>query len=233
LVLTLGLTASGLASPVTAQSDPAASPSVSPIAFGEPQPLAAGTYEGSLGSGRWTVVVPEGWEWFYDVLWSDLGTPGTYEDVGGPGEVALGWWQADNVYVDPCHWSDSLAEPPVGPTADDLTAALAAQVGRDGPEPTDVTIGGYPAQRLEQTVPADLAACDEGAYKLFTTGDEAFGSGPEPYGPDAGSILTAYVLDVEGDRDVLLTWHLPDASDEDLAELEAMLESMVIERAAG
>ena len=54
-----------------------------------------------------------------------------FRKVGGPGEVALGWWLVDNVFTDPCHWKDSLAYPPVGPSVDDLAAAFAAQVGRD------------------------------------------------------------------------------------------------------
>ena len=96
--------------------------------------------------------------------------PGTFEDVGGPGEVAFGWWEVANVFADPCHWKDSLADPPVGPTVDDLaTAFLGAGRTRRVRIRRDVVLGGLPAKRIELSVPADLdvATCDEGVYREF------------------------------------------------------------------
>ena len=65
--------------------------------------------------------MPEGWEWFYDILWAGLGTPGSFEQLGGPGEVALGWWQADDVFTDPCHWQEVARRrgPRWGPSVDE------------------------------------------------------------------------------------------------------------------
>jgi hypothetical protein len=224
---------------------PAASPSPSPSAvkrFGMPGPLDPGRYSGPLipgpvGGARWAVTIPEGWEWFYDVLWSDLGVPGTYQDVGGPGAVAFGWWEVANVFADPCHWQDSLADPPVGPTVDDLATAFLGQVGRDASGPTDVVLGGLPATRIELTVPADLdvTSCDDGVYRDFLAPGErmTLTGQDQPYLPwdphTGGRVDVSYILDIDGSRVLLRTWHLPDASEEDLRELEAMLESIVIE----
>ena len=201
----------------------------------EPEALPAATYSGPLLAGRaerWTVTVPEGWEKFYEIIWSDLGTPGTYLDSGGPGEVAFGWWQVDNVFTDPCHWQDSLADPPVGPTVDDLTTAFAEQVGRDGSGPTDVTFGGVPAKRVELSLPADLdvTTCDEGVYREFLGAGESL-TLPEDNSEKphmAGRTDVLYVLDIDGSRWLMRTWRHPESSAEDLAEMEAMLASIRI-----
>ena len=219
---------------------PAPSPSPSPSAVPlppDPAQVAPGTYAGPLLAGRaerWTVTVPEGWEKVYETLWSDLDGMNDYRKVGGPGEVALGWWQVDNVFTDPCHWKDSLADPPVGPTVDDLAAAFAAQVGRDGLDPTDVTFGGLPAKKIELSVPADLdvTTCDEGVYREFLSPGESLtlAADVDPAKPHmAGRTDVLYVLDIGGTRWLMRTWRHPDSSAEDLAEMEAMLASIVID----
>ena len=201
--------------------------------FGEPGALAAGTYSGPLGPAQWTVTVPEGWEWFYDILWADLDGLPDYQHLGGPGEVALGWWEVESVFADPCHWKSSLLDPPVGATVDELASAFAGQVGRDGSEPTDVVLGGYPARRVELSTPADLdvASCDEGAYREFLRPGESpsVPPGPEETPIAGGQFHVLYILDVGGARWVLRTWHRTDASAQNLAELETMLASIVID----
>ena len=201
--------------------------------FGEPGALAAGTYSGPLGPAQWTVTVPEGWEWFYDILWADLDGLPDYQHLGGPGEVALGWWEVENVFADPCHWKSSLLDPPVGATVDELASAFAGQVGRDGSEPTEVVLGGYPARRVELSTPADLdvASCDEGAYREFLRPGESpsVPPGPEETPIAGGQFHVLYILDVGGARWVLRTWHRTDASAQNLAELETMRASIVID----
>ena len=70
-----------------------------------------------------------------------------------------------NLVADGCH--SSWAEPPVGPSVDDLTTALAAlspfQVTSP---PSDVTIYGYDGKHLEWTVP-DLPVTGEGDHQKF------------------------------------------------------------------
>jgi hypothetical protein len=216
---------------------PSPSPSPSAVPFPYPGALAPGTYSGLLGAGRWTVTVPEGWEWFFDILWSDLGTLGTYLDPGGPGEVAFGWWDVANVFTDPCDWKDSVADPPVGPTVDDLATAFAEQVGRAGVM-TDVTFGGYPAKRIELSVPADfdVATCDEGVYHEFLSPGEALPPAVKAVDPAkphmAGRTDVLYILDLDGTRWMMRTWHHPESSPEDLAEMEAMLASIRIDAPA-
>ena len=109
---------------------PAPSPSPSPSAAPlprDPAPLAPGTYSGPFLAGRagsGPSPSPRDGRSSTSILWSDVDGLSEYSHVGGPGEVALGWWDVDNVFTDPCHWQDSLADPPVGPTVDDLATAF-------------------------------------------------------------------------------------------------------------
>src|SRR5688572_231424 len=82
--LALGVTIVPRGPDIGAAPAPSPSPSPSPSAIPFPpepaSPLAPGTYSGALFGDRaeqWTVTVPEGWEKFFGILWSDLGTPGT------------------------------------------------------------------------------------------------------------------------------------------------------------
>ena len=104
------------------------------------------------------------------------------KDRGGPGEVAVANWIIANVYTDPCQWQGSLLSPAIGPTVDDLASALVAQKGRNATAPTDVTLGGYPAKRIEWSIPADLdrATCDEGVIRTWVApGEDAAHSTPD------------------------------------------------------
>ena len=214
---------------------PAPSPSPSPspaLLEGYGPSLAAGTYYGPIwdGPGQWTVTVPEGWEEFYSILWADVDGVSTPPTAGGPGEIAVGWELVTNVFADPCHWQDSLLDPPVGSTVDDLAAAFAERVGGVASGPKDVVFGGYPAKRIELSVPADLdvANCDEGSYRDFLVSGEALSQWTET--PDiAGRMNVLYILDIDGTRYVMQTRQRPDASEEDLTELDAILASIVID----
>jgi hypothetical protein len=223
-------------SPATSAA-PSPDPSASPVP--EAVALEPGTYHGPMVGGlpgEWTVTVPDGWEKFYEILWKDLDGVADYRDLGGPGEVALGWWTVDNVFTDPCHWKDSLADPPVGPSVDDLVDALANQAGRTSSGPaTDVILGGQPAKRIELLVEsgADPATCDEGVSRDFLYPGESLDIGqPEllrALSPIMGERIVLYVLDLAGTRWLLRTWHAPDASAQDLADLEAMLASIRVD----
>lgn len=123
----------------------------------------------------------------------------------------------------------------MGPTVDDRVNALADQPGHDPSDPTDVTLGGHPAKRIELVVEAGFhpATCDDGFYRLFLAPGEALAIGqPELFSssnPTAGQRDVMYVLDLAGTRWLLWTWHDPDASEQHLAELDAMLASIAID----
>ena len=140
---------------------PAPSPSPSPspaLLEGYGPSLAAGTYRQPLGTGTWTVTVPEGWEEFYGILWKDVDEVSTPPTAGGPGAVALGWWTVGNAFTDSCHWKDSLADPPIGPTVDDLVTAFLSQTGVVGIGP-DRRGPRRPASEADRPIGARRSRC--------------------------------------------------------------------------
>jgi hypothetical protein len=140
----------------------------------------------------------------------------------------MGWWNVRNLTNDPCRrTSMGELDPPIGPSADDLASGLVEQAGGNASEPTDVNVGGYPARRLELSLPADLewGAC-EGAY--FTRWVDVDGTGG---GNNLGDGLRniMYIIDVEGSRILIDTAYLPETSAQDLAEAEQIIASMRFE----
>jgi hypothetical protein len=223
----------------------AASPTMTPRPSSTPKPTAAasatvldfpgvsddvapGTYLWGAGDATpadITFTLPAGWM-------SRYGIP--HKDRGGPGEIAVGNWIIANVYTDSCQWQGSLLSPAIGPTVDDLASALIAQKGRNATEPTDVTLDGYPAKRVELSIPTDLdrATCDEGVIRTWVAPgeDTALVNETENLGMHPGQLNVVYIVDVNGERLVIDTWHMPGTSAADLAELDAILASMRIGR---
>jgi hypothetical protein len=226
-----------------AGGEPSASPSPTPTPA--PTPTAAASAGVTEFPGYSDVVAPGTYVWRADGMTTPVDITFTipsgwmsryaipHKDRGGPGEIAVGNWIVSNVYADPCRWQGSLLDPPVGPTVDDLASALVAQTGRNATAPTDVTLGGYPAKRVELSIPADIdvASCDEGVIRTSVSpGDDATHSSPntENLGMHPGQLDVVYIVDVDGDRLVIDTWHMPGTSAADLAELDAILASMRI-----
>lgn len=167
-----------------------------------------------------TVTVPDGWPTISGFLYTGRGT--TFDDT----TATLSHWTVHNVYPDPCHWTDSLPDPPVGPTVDDLANALAAQVGRDGTAPVDVTIDGYHGKWVMLSVAPDFnqEQCDNGDFKTWSSGNFPGDNGGFLYGP--GQRDSVYIVDVDGERVVIHTTYLPGTPEADRAELSAIIESI-------
>jgi hypothetical protein len=75
-------------------------------------------------------------------------------------------------------------------------------------------------------VPAELdfATCDDGQFWVWSTGDGQliYSQGPE-------GRFHLWILDVDGRRVVVMTHDFPGTPPDDLAELEAIVESIEIE----
>lgn len=133
----------------------------------------------------------------------------------------------------------SWADPPVGPSVDNLAAALADLAPFRVSPPKDVTVYGYSGKYLELTVP-NLPVEDQGDDRRFTTcmggdlkswvaaidtepGDAYYGyTGP-------GYTEEFWILDVEGTRLMIVAGRSPDSPRKDLAEQRAILDSIRIE----
>jgi hypothetical protein len=135
----------------------------------------------------------------------------------------------------------SWADPPVGPSVDDLAAALADLAPfQVTSSPTDVTIDGYRGSNLELTVP-DLpvegegddrrfAGCAEGSLKSWVAAfDTAPGDAFYGYNAEPGRTEEFWIMDVDGTRLMIEANWSPASPGEDVAEMRAILDSIRIE----
>jgi hypothetical protein len=136
-----------------------------------------------------------------------------------------------NLVTDGCR--DHLAaDPPVGPTVDDLATALSElEPFEVTTPPEDVTIYGYHGKHLEWTVP-DIAfdRCDAGDVRSWVAPIDVAEPGDAFYGyTGPGYTEEFWILDVEGTRLMIAAERSPGSPTEDLAEQRAILDSIRIE----
>jgi hypothetical protein len=181
--------------------------------------LAAGSYYFDdryyINATRLTFTVPAGWTADEDL----------FKNRHEPGEVELTTWVLTHVFSDVCQWG-TLVD--AGTTVDEFITAVLEQDGWEASEPTDITLGGFPGKRIELTVPADLdtATCTNGILRYWP------GPGPDLSTGDCcnppGNTDSVYVVDVAGNRLVVIARHYPGTSAQDLAELQGVLDSIEI-----
>ena len=131
----------------------------------------------------------------------------------------------------------SPLDPPVGPTVNDLAAALAELAPfRVTSPPTGVTMHGYRGKHLELTVP-DLPVEDTPEGLEFPKcEDRNLTSWVSPWDPvegfyghsGAGYTEEFWILDVEGTRLVIVAHATPNASAEAIAERRGVIDSIRI-----
>jgi len=130
------------------------------------------------------------------------------------------------------------ADPPVGPSVDDLADALADLAPfRVTSPPEEVTIYGYSGKRLELTVPdlpvegsADdrrFPGCVDGGLHSWIA--PHLGGAFNGYNAEPGRTEELWILDVEGTRLLIEANWSPPSPPEDVAEMRAILDSIRIE----
>jgi hypothetical protein len=186
--------------------------------------IEPGTY--LMPSDAWSVTdfsvpFPEGWSVQYGHVFHKHG-----DEADEFGFYAV---VVDEIFDDPCHGDGVPVE--VGPGVDDLVAALHEQPGVEVSDPVDTTLGDHPATRVDFAVPVgtDLKDCrlfDDGVEGLqiwkSVPADKYFVLG-------ADMPASAFILDVDGERQVFLTQHHTATSEDDLAELQTVLDSIRID----
>jgi hypothetical protein len=175
--------------PTVIPSPTATQVTVNPIpAFGVQDGLEPGRYSLHIPDSTVSAVITvgPGWE---SGGWYIMNPPRFTKQVS--------FWVVGNVYQDPCV-SGSLPNPPIGPTVDDLVAALDAQANTDMSPVVEMEVGGYPAKVVTMAKAEDVA-CDRNPLPYFATvlglpGRDIDG----PAGRD-----TVWIVDVDGHRIVI------------------------------
>jgi hypothetical protein len=199
------------------------SPSPSP-AMTFPALLSTQQNGAALAPGDWiitaveplsiTISIPEGW-YKGHLNWAVFPNLETFPSVG--------FMAVNNVFVDPCDQRKGYVETELGPTVDDLVAAMSAVPGIQASDLTDVTINGYNGKYLVLSKPAADDPCLPGRDPTLWLMD--LESAPAP-GP--GDDNRYWVLDVEGTR--LIVSILGTQAAQTLAtEAQAIVDSIRIE----
>jgi len=255
IVVTLVFAAHSLRSRLIVPANPIVPTNPLPIPKAGP-PLAPGTYSlvnpyhgdnpplncgGCADYKQIIFTLPAGWA---------ISNGFVYKHLNQPGEVAFSAWTVDKVYDDPCHWQGSTLSPldiahsSYDAATNSLVAAphaggLANQALR-GPLPralTPVTLasivggvsGSVLALRIDLSVAAglDISTCDKGQFRSWTVWEVVDGADSH-YAP--GQLDSVYMVDVDRRALVIDASHRPATSQADLAELKAILASMIIDR---
>ena len=172
-----------------------------------------------------TYTVPEGWFGFGSNALIPAGDPGT----NGPGGIAFQFIDVTTINSDPCEWSGTAGDVSVGPGVVDLVEALREQTAYEVSEPIDVTIGGYSGKRVDIVMPTEPFAgqdeqapgCDDDVFRLWQDGGGIYAQGP-------ANRWQTNILDVGGTRLIIVVQDFPGTSPEDRAELDAIVDSFVI-----
>ena len=163
--------------------------------------------------------VPEGWsQWF-----------GALKDAED-GHVMINITTIVNVVRHGCR-DHAWADPPVGPSVDDLAVGLADLAPfRVTTAPEKVTRYGYRGKHLELTVPnVDFGGCVDGNLSSWVAPvDVAEGEGAF-YAYNAEPIEEFWILDADGTRLVVEANWSPNSPPADLAEMRAILRSIRVE----
>jgi hypothetical protein len=159
-----------------------------------------------------TFTVPDGWSADSDGFVEKNVEPGSSPLEHGADAALFAAFRVTHVYRDACNWHGTVTE--AGTTPEELVNLLARQRGRETATPRDVSVSGYPAQLVELVLPADFdtAECDEGFARVWP---DVGGSENGGWPARAGQTDRIYVVDVKGDRVVLLatTYAAPPAAD--------------------
>jgi hypothetical protein len=163
---------------------------------------------------RISYTVPEGWAFGF-------GAAVTKPSAGtvAPSGMSLHFLRGGWLFSDPCLKVDTMPDVEVGPTAEDFAEALAAHPLLDVTTPVDVSLGGYSGKYLHLQVPSDISACPESYYPWA----------PAFYAQGPNHRWHIWSLDVDGVRVVIQSGDFAGTSPENLAEMQAIIESIEIQ----
>jgi hypothetical protein len=184
---------------------------------------ATGTGSAVVNNVRITFAVPPGWaDWGGGVF------KGPAQDVesvveGLPPQFGVTFFTVDNLYDDNCRFV--LSDPPVGRTVNELAEAWANMPGFNATAPIDVIVDNFSGKQVQFTVPdyTQDEGCQNSGFGLWSRTDGSL-IGELAEGPNEHRVLQ--ILDVDGTRLVISASYPPDASPQDRADIEQILDSI-------
>jgi hypothetical protein len=136
-------------------------------------------------------------------------------------EAALGFWDVQDLPIDPCQPGAGIQDPAVGPSVSDLVEALISMPYLDMTR-SSATLDGYSGELLEVTPKQLPADCVAEPILWMTPRSDAI---PLP-GPDARTRI--WILDVEGNR--LVVAAVEPADDAAISsDLQTLIDTIQIE----
>ena len=192
---------------------PTPTPTPTPMALPQdPIRLEAGAYAiDDPFPVRVTVEVPEGWT---PTPFGPLETGVSRVGDGGGVAVVI----VDNVVSDPCDASQPQLVPAVGPSVDDLVAAISNWAGFETTDPVDVTVDGFQGKQFELTAPGK-SFCHS-AISTWSTVQRTNGM-------SANEVNLLRILDVAGTRVLVAAAHQPGKTTaRDVAEIRRVFDSV-------
>ena len=189
-----------------------------------------GPWEG-LGALRLAATGPDGWVGYRD--WAMDGPEPVRADA--PKGIGISFFPANGVFSDPCHWDwngtgqSDRGDVKVGPTVDDLVAALHANTYYSSTAPRRVTIDGYSGEEIELQMPdGSYAHCDKDDPR--DPGGHVFVfSGPGLYTQGPANHWDVYVLDVDGARLIAVIMSYAKTPQTDLDTADAIIRTLDID----
>ena len=201
-------------------------------------PLAPGTYfidadaEPSTPLRVVYDVPATGWaKWIGGVKFAD--DPGSGPE---PRHVGVSITTVVNTVRDGCR-DHAWADPPIGPSVDDLANALVNLAPFEVTTlPADVTVDGYSGKHLELTVPdlpvdvQGFSDCVDGHLKSWVSPMDTAEDGDAFYGyTGPGHVEEYWILDVDGTRLMIEAGRSAGSSAGDISEMRAIVDSIRIE----
>jgi len=211
-----------------------ASPTVSATPFTPEAPVTGEISFGPFGASPSVTVVaaqPDGW--VDDSNFGAMSGPDP-TSMSPPDGVGMLFFSTDSLYRDPCHWdwsgtgtNEKGGDVKVGPTVEDLVAAIGNNTFYTATDPTPVTVDGYAGQEIEIRLPdKPFTGCD------VEPGDTTGHAYPFPipvYAQGPANIWHLYVLDVDGTRIVAAILSYPETSPALLDTARTVIETIDIQ----
>ena len=193
--------------PPPASEVPAPSPSPVPDLNEQEGSLEPGRYAVTVGGHIVSFAVPAGWT--KNVVDSAVWTANS--------EARVSFGELSELNIDPCHPELGLVET-IGPTVEDLAAALAALPGIESTA-TSATLAGMPATRVDVTAPDSFGDC-------IPEGGEAMLNTVAPLEPGVHSF---WIAEVSGTRLVVHAVDRTAATEAQASQLEEIVGSIAID----